>query len=189
MTDPADELALTIRVAGASVLATLTRTFGSLQLAEDAVAADLFGCRRVHSYRPSFLRTFSYWCLMSSPQFISFFCTFAGSFFTSFLIFLRGGREVTGATLTRFFGFHVAVLPGLATLLLAIHLLLVQRLGGDAGATRARAHLDLGSGDVGAEVGRVEALGARVLRPGDGFFVLQDPVGPPFCVTANAPDR
>jgi cytochrome b6 len=45
------------------------------------------------------------------------------------LIFLRGGEEVTGATLTRFFGFHVAVLPGLATLLLAIHLFLVQRLG------------------------------------------------------------
>jgi cytochrome b6 len=45
------------------------------------------------------------------------------------LIFLRGGEEVTGATLTRFFGFHVAVLPGLATMLLAIHLFLVQRLG------------------------------------------------------------
>jgi cytochrome b6 len=45
------------------------------------------------------------------------------------LTFLRGGEEVTGATLTRFFGFHVAVLPGLATSLLALHLLLVQRLG------------------------------------------------------------
>ena len=45
------------------------------------------------------------------------------------LTFLRGGEEVTGATLTRFFGFHVAVLPGLATSLLAVHLLLVQRLG------------------------------------------------------------
>lgn len=45
------------------------------------------------------------------------------------LTFLRGGEEVTGATLTRFFGFHVAVLPGLATLLLAMHLLLVQHLG------------------------------------------------------------
>ena len=45
------------------------------------------------------------------------------------LVFLRGGEEVTGATLTRFFGFHVAVLPGLATLLLATHLLLVQQLG------------------------------------------------------------
>ncbi len=31
----------------------------------------------------------------------------------SFLVrFLRGGEEVGGATLTRFFGFHVAVLPG-----------------------------------------------------------------------------
>lgn len=45
------------------------------------------------------------------------------------LTFLRGGEEVTGATLTRFFGFHVAVLPGLTTLLLAMHLLLVQHLG------------------------------------------------------------
>ena len=67
--------------------------------------------------------------------------------------------------------------------------LLVQRRGGDDGATRARAHLDLGSGDVGAEVARIEALGARVLRPGDSFVVLQDPVGLPLCVTANAPDR
>jgi cytochrome b6 len=45
------------------------------------------------------------------------------------MVFLRGGEEVTGATLTRFFGFHVAVLPGLATLMLAMHLLLVQHLG------------------------------------------------------------
>ena len=45
------------------------------------------------------------------------------------MIFLRGGEEVTGATLSRFFGFHVAVLPGLATLLILLHLLLVQRLG------------------------------------------------------------
>ena len=45
------------------------------------------------------------------------------------MIFLRGGPEVTGATLTRFFGFHVAVLPGITTLLLLVHLLLIQRLG------------------------------------------------------------
>jgi cytochrome b6 len=44
-------------------------------------------------------------------------------------IFLRGGDEVTGATLTRFFGFHVAVLPGVATALIGLHLLLVQRFG------------------------------------------------------------
>lgn len=45
------------------------------------------------------------------------------------MIFLRGGPEVTGATLSRFFGFHVAVLPGLFTILLGVHLLLVQRQG------------------------------------------------------------
>jgi cytochrome b6 len=45
------------------------------------------------------------------------------------VVFLRGGEEVTGATLTRFFGFHVALLPGLTTLLLALHLALVQRFG------------------------------------------------------------
>jgi len=68
---------------------------------------------------------------------LSFFATKVGTDMAGFmpvfgkwiLVFLRGGKEVTGATLTRFFGFHVAVLPGLATLLLATHLLLVQRLG------------------------------------------------------------
>ncbi len=45
------------------------------------------------------------------------------------LVFLRGGNEVTGATLTRFFGFHVALLPLITTLLLAIHLVLIQAQG------------------------------------------------------------
>ncbi|HTZ75490.1 MAG TPA: cytochrome bc complex cytochrome b subunit [Candidatus Aquilonibacter sp.] len=45
------------------------------------------------------------------------------------LVFLRGGDDVTGATLTRFFGIHVAILPGLATLFIGLHLLLVQRFG------------------------------------------------------------
>ncbi len=43
--------------------------------------------------------------------------------------FLRGGNDVGGATLTRFFGFHVAVLPGITTLLLLAHLALVQKHG------------------------------------------------------------
>ena len=43
--------------------------------------------------------------------------------------FLRGGDDVTGATLTRFFGFHVAVLPAAATALIGIHVLLVQMHG------------------------------------------------------------
>lgn len=67
--------------------------------------------------------------------------------------------------------------------------LLVQRLGQDDGGTRARAHLALGTDDLAAEVARVQALGARVLRHGDGFVALEDPVGLPFCVTANDPDR
>ena len=45
------------------------------------------------------------------------------------LRFLRGGDDVTGATLTRFFGFHVAVLPAITTLILGVHLLLVQMHG------------------------------------------------------------
>jgi cytochrome b6 len=45
------------------------------------------------------------------------------------LRFLRGGDEVTGATLTRFFGFHVAILPAIATILVSVHLYLVQKHG------------------------------------------------------------
>ncbi|MGO9110447.1 MAG: cytochrome b N-terminal domain-containing protein, partial [Thermoguttaceae bacterium] len=68
---------------------------------------------------------------------LAFFATKVGTEITGqvpivgkpMMIFLRGGEEVTGATLTRFFGFHVAVLPGIATVLLLLHVLLVQRLG------------------------------------------------------------
>ena len=42
---------------------------------------------------------------------------------------LRGGKDVSGATLTRFFGVHVAILPAITLALLGIHLLLVQRHG------------------------------------------------------------
>lgn len=45
------------------------------------------------------------------------------------LRFLRGGDDVTGATLTRFFGFHVAILPAITTVVLGLHLLLVQMHG------------------------------------------------------------
>jgi len=51
---------------------------------------------------------------------------FAGKFA---LRLLRGGDEVTGATLTRFYGIHVAVLPLIATSLLGLHLYMVQRHG------------------------------------------------------------
>lgn len=42
---------------------------------------------------------------------------------------LRGGEDVTGATLSRFYGIHVAILPALFTVFLTIHLLFVQRQG------------------------------------------------------------
>jgi cytochrome b6 len=45
------------------------------------------------------------------------------------LRFLRGGDEVTGATLTRFYGFHVAILPATATVFLGLHIWLVQYHG------------------------------------------------------------
>jgi quinol-cytochrome oxidoreductase complex cytochrome b subunit len=45
------------------------------------------------------------------------------------LRFLRGGEQVTGGTLTRFYGIHVAVLPALTTAVMGIHLYLVQRHG------------------------------------------------------------
>ena len=43
--------------------------------------------------------------------------------------FLRGGEDVTGDTLTRFFGFHVCILPVFIFILLALHIYLIQKQG------------------------------------------------------------
>jgi cytochrome b6 len=43
--------------------------------------------------------------------------------------FLRGGDHVTGGTLSRFYGWHVAILPAVTTVWLGLHLLLVQIQG------------------------------------------------------------
>jgi cytochrome b6 len=43
--------------------------------------------------------------------------------------FLRGGDDVTGDTLTRFFLFHVCILPLVIFAILAVHILLVQKEG------------------------------------------------------------
>jgi cytochrome b6 len=43
--------------------------------------------------------------------------------------FLRGGDRVTSATISRFYGWHVAILPALMVAVLALHVLLVQLLG------------------------------------------------------------
>jgi cytochrome b6 len=45
------------------------------------------------------------------------------------LVFLRGGEEVTGGTLSRFFGFHVAILPGVFFIFLMAHLAFIQFQG------------------------------------------------------------
>jgi quinol-cytochrome oxidoreductase complex cytochrome b subunit len=44
-------------------------------------------------------------------------------------VFLRGGEEVTATSLTRFFGFHAAILPAAMTALVAAHLGMVVRQG------------------------------------------------------------
>lgn len=43
--------------------------------------------------------------------------------------FLRGGPNVTGVTLTRFFAFHIWILPLALFAVVGVHLLLVQQLG------------------------------------------------------------
>jgi len=45
------------------------------------------------------------------------------------MIVLRGGEGVTGATLPRFFGFHVAILPAVFVVFLTIHLVFIQLQG------------------------------------------------------------
>jgi cytochrome b6 len=45
------------------------------------------------------------------------------------LRFLRGGDRVTGGTLSRFYGWHVAILPAVTSALIAIHLVQVQLQG------------------------------------------------------------
>jgi len=45
------------------------------------------------------------------------------------LRFLRGGDRVTGGTLSRFYGWHVAILPAITTVLVGLHILQVQLQG------------------------------------------------------------
>ncbi|MFQ6108084.1 MAG: cytochrome bc complex cytochrome b subunit [Candidatus Aminicenantales bacterium] len=43
--------------------------------------------------------------------------------------FLRGGEDVTGDTLTRFYGFHVCILPLFLLFLIGVHVYLIQKQG------------------------------------------------------------
>lgn len=45
------------------------------------------------------------------------------------MLFLRGGENVTGSTVTRFYVFHVFVLPALSTLFMILHFAIVRKLG------------------------------------------------------------
>ena len=45
------------------------------------------------------------------------------------LLLMRGGEDITGGTITRMFGFHVAILPAIATILIGLHLVLIQWFG------------------------------------------------------------
>jgi cytochrome b6 len=68
---------------------------------------------------------------------LAFFATKVGTDITGvvpvvgpfMLRFLRGGDQITGGTLTRFFGFHVALLPAITTAILGVHLYLVMKHG------------------------------------------------------------
>jgi len=68
---------------------------------------------------------------------LAFFATKVGTDITGVVpligepikVLLRGGNDVTGATLSRFHAIHIAILPALFTVLLSLHLLFVQRQG------------------------------------------------------------
>jgi quinol-cytochrome oxidoreductase complex cytochrome b subunit len=53
------------------------------------------------------------------------------------LLLMRGGEELTGVTLARFYGVHVWALPATLMMLLLAHLYLVVRIGISAAPTRA----------------------------------------------------
>ena len=68
---------------------------------------------------------------------LAFFATRVGTEIPAVLPFvgdflkemMRGGENVSGATLTRFYALHISVLPGLAILIVLLHVLLVQKHG------------------------------------------------------------
>lgn len=63
--------------------------------------------------------------------------------------------------------------------------LLFQRLEEPEGPVRA--HLDLGTDDLDAEVRRLLDLGAADIGRGRGWHALRDPAGLAFCATGNSP--
>jgi Glyoxalase-like domain len=56
------------------------------------------------------------------------------------------------------------------------------------GGLTTRAHIDMGTDDLDAEVDRLQVQGATLQRRTDHWVVLGDPGGLPFCVTPLPPD-
>jgi hypothetical protein len=86
----------------------------------------------------------------------------------------------TGSPLGRFDRhpeYHGAELPG------SDLWLLVQRLDDGPG----RVHLDIHTDDLGAEVARLEKLGAERVQQVHGWWVMRDPAGLLFCVLPSRP--
>jgi len=67
----------------------------------------------------------SYW----STTVITSFPTFIPGIGDKIAVFLRGGDYVSGVTLSRFFAFHVALLPTCIVVFITLHILLVRRMG------------------------------------------------------------
>jgi hypothetical protein len=63
--------------------------------------------------------------------------------------------------------------------------LLTQKLGEGP----SRVHLDIHTDDLAAEVARLEGLGAHRVREVNGWWLMQDPAGLPFCVLQDPPGR
>jgi len=78
---------------------------------------------------------------------------------------LRGGNDVTGATLTRLFGLHVAILPMIAAFLLAVHILLIQRFGMSLPPSIQR------EADAGRPPRSISFLPSFVLRESIGWLI------------------
>jgi predicted enzyme related to lactoylglutathione lyase len=65
--------------------------------------------------------------------------------------------------------------------------LLFQRLDEPDGPVRA--HLDVGTDDLSADVRRLRQLGATDVGRGRRWHVFLDPSGHPFCTTENSPEQ
>ena len=92
-------------------------------------------------------------------------------------------RDLTGWRLRRtaYEEFHLLEVPAGQPLQV-----LVQRLDDDA--SEVSVHLDLTTDDVGAELARHVALGARVVTSHDHWTVMADPGGLRYCIAGDPPD-